>query len=233
MTDMSSTFGESESVTGSVILPGPNRTGNKAVVELGFSYNSVSGKLVVRLVELRQLTSASRNTSVQLRLLLLPDRKQRCKSKLRYINEDGSTVTMMETFVFSRIEPGELSSTGIRLRLYCSERLRRERLLGEAFVGLASLTLDHQREQSLLVALETKSGPFKVSLLVYYTSTNKLLLLLHLFFTCTISHGRKNSQHTSSNYFCKIFCIQPLSYSNARPPYFNFFFIFIFCLNKF
>jgi hypothetical protein len=164
MTDMSSTFGESESVTGSVILPGPNRIANKAVIEMGFSYNSVSGKLVVRLVELRQLTSASRNTSVQLRLLLLPDRKQRCKSKLRYTNEDGSTVSLMETFVFSRIEPGELSSTGIRLRLYCSERLRRERLLGEAFVGLASMTLDHQREQSILVALETKSGPFKVSL---------------------------------------------------------------------
>lgn len=162
MTDMSSTFGESESVTGSVILPGPNRTANKAMAEMGFSYNSASGKLVVRLVELRQLTSASRNTSIQLRLLLLPDRKQRCKSKLRYMNQDGSTVSLMETFVFNRIEPGELNSTGIRLRLYCSERLRRERLLGEAFVGLASMTLDHQREQSLLVALETKSGPFKV-----------------------------------------------------------------------
>jgi hypothetical protein len=206
MTDMSSTFGESESVTGSVILPGPNRTGNKAVAELGFSYNSVSGKLVVRLVELRQLTSASRNTSVQLRLLLLPDRKQRCKSKLRYINEDGSTVTMMETFVFSRIEPGELSSTGIRLRLYCSERLRRERLLGEAFVGLASLTLDHQREQSLLVALETKSGPFKVSLLVYYTSSQTANFF---FFFIPPSHvqvtdERIHSTHIFKLYFCKM-----------------------------
>lgn len=172
MTDMSSTFGESESVTGSVILPGPNRTANKAVAEMGFSYNSASGKLVVRLVELRQLTSASRNTSIQLRLLLLPDRKQRCKSKLRYMNQDGSTVSLMETFVFNRIEPGELNSTGIRLRLYCSERLRRERLLGEAFVGLASMTLDHQREQSLLVALETKSGPFKKSLAALGRSTS-------------------------------------------------------------
>lgn len=169
MTDMSSTFGESESVSGSVILSG-HTTGNKAVIELGFCYNSSTGKLVVRLVELRQLTSFGRNSSVQLRLLLLPDRKQRCKSKLRYVNDPNSsvsgnscsTVSMMETFVFSRIEPAELSSTGIRLRLYSSERLRRERLLGEAFVGLASLALDHQREQSLLVALETKSGPFKV-----------------------------------------------------------------------
>lgn len=193
MTDMSSTFGESESVTGSVILPGPNRIANKAVVEMGFSYNSVSGKLVVRLVELRQLTSASRNTSVQLRLLLLPDRKQRCKSKLRYTNEDGSTVSLMETFVFSRIEPGELSSTGIRLRLYCSERLRRERLLGEAFVGLASMTLDHQREQSILVALETKSGPFKVS---FHPSR---------LFT---SHGRKNW----SNFFS-------ISFRSRWPPW--------------
>jgi hypothetical protein len=195
---MSSTFGESESVTGSVILPGPNRIANKAVIEMGFSYNSVSGKLVVRLVELRQLTSASRNTSVQLRLLLLPDRKQRCKSKLRYTNEDGSTVSLMETFVFSRIEPGELSSTGIRLRLYCSERLRRERLLGEAFVGLASMTLDHQREQSLLVALETKSGPFKVS----------LDTTAHPSVHPSTSHGRKNW----SNFFF-------ISFRSHWPPW--------------
>lgn len=163
MTDMSSTFGESESVSGSVILPGS--ADNKAVIELGLVYNPSSGRLMVRLVELRQLTSAGRNSSVQLRLLLLPDRKQRCKSKMRFINDVGGTVPVMESFVFNRIEPAELNSTGLRLRLYSSERLRRERLLGEAFVGLASLTLDHQREQSVLVALETKNcPPFKVSI---------------------------------------------------------------------
>lgn len=166
MTDMSSTFGESESVSGSVILAG--HCNNKAICEMGFGYNSSTGKLVVRVIELRQLLCVGRNSSVQMRLLLLPDRKQRCKSKLRYVPDpigatiNAMSVSVMETFVFSRIEPAELSSTGIRLRLYCSERLRRERLLGEAFVGLASLTLDHQREQTIQVALETKSGPFKV-----------------------------------------------------------------------
>lgn len=163
MTDMSSTFGESESVSGSVILPGS--ADNKAVIELGFAYNPSTSRLIVRLVELRQLTSAGRNSSVQLRLLLLPDRKQRCKSKLRFINEVGGTVPVMETFIFNRIDQAELSSSGLRLRLYSSERLRRERLLGEAFVGLASLAVEHQREQSLLITLETKSGgPFKVRL---------------------------------------------------------------------
>ena len=51
---------------------------------------------------------------------------------------------------------------GLRFRLYTSERLRRERLLGEAFLGLASLALDLQREQQLVLPLESKHG-LKVS----------------------------------------------------------------------
>ena len=160
MTDMSSTFGESESISGSVILQQSGQQNNKIIVETGLAYNSTTGKLIVQLVELRQLLSCvGRNSSVQMRLLLLPDRKQRCKSKVRYVPDPiGATVmsvSVMETFVFSRIEPAELSSTGVRFRLYCSERLRRERLLGEAFVGLASLAL-LDREQLIQVALDTK-----------------------------------------------------------------------------
>ena len=52
---------------------------------------------------------------------------------------------------------GDLSKGGIRLRLYSSERLRRERLLGEALVGLASLALHLQRQHQLLVTLNSKS----------------------------------------------------------------------------
>ena len=45
----------------------------------------------------------------------------------------------------------------IRFRLYSTERLRRERLLGEALVSLARLSLDVQREQRLLVILDSKA----------------------------------------------------------------------------
>lgn len=60
---------------------------------------------------------------------------------------------------------GDLSSMAVRLRLYSNERLRRERLLGQAVVGLASLALDLQREQQLLVTLDSNKSsvvqPFK------------------------------------------------------------------------
>ncbi len=143
------------------------------------------------------MASASRNTAVQLRLLLLPDRKQRHRSKIRTVT--NGAVHLMETVIFSRIESGaspsfsrprfhwwknspssppcvpqvdgrrrrfcllllaggggedELHSAGLRLRLYTSERLRRERLLGEAYLGLGALDLT--REQQLVLPLVTK-----------------------------------------------------------------------------
>lgn len=126
MTDMSSTFGESESVLGGsvlnmassrmsmITLPSSVNCVDKPALELGLTYSPAAGKVAIRLIELRQLNAAgspgsagfNRNTSFQLRLLLLPERKQRHKTKLRYVSESGTTAPIGETFIFSRIEPG-------------------------------------------------------------------------------------------------------------------------------
>ena len=52
---------------------------------------------------------------------------------------------------------GDWSNLAIRFRLYSTERLRRERLLGEAQIALAPLALDIQHEQRLLVILDSKN----------------------------------------------------------------------------
>ncbi len=126
MTDMSSTFGESESVLGGSVLNMPGSLmaigGSKAILELGMTYSPAAGKMAVRLIELRQLNAATAagggpvnigrmsnsGTSFQLRLLLLPERKQRHKTKLRYVSESGTTAPIGETFIFNRIEPGTM-----------------------------------------------------------------------------------------------------------------------------
>ena len=63
-------------------------------------------------------------------------------------------------------DSAELASVGVRFRLYCSERLRRERLLGQAFVTLSTLLtmdgIDPSREQQLVVHLEPQYDSFKV-----------------------------------------------------------------------
>ena len=64
-------------------------------------------------------------------------------------------------------DSAELASVGVRFRLYCSERLRRERLLGQAFVTLSTLlmdgSIDASREQQLVVHLEPQyDSLFKV-----------------------------------------------------------------------
>lgn len=104
ITDMSSTFGESESVSqmSSTISPPSSRN---ALVDLALAYSPSACKLAVRIVEMRHL-QPPRNSPVQLRLLLLPDRKQRHKTKIRYVVD--SVVQLMETVIFNRIEPGKL-----------------------------------------------------------------------------------------------------------------------------
>ena len=105
ITDLSSTFGESESVSAmsSVTISSHTQKNGGSLVDLGLAYSSTACKLAVRIVELRNL-QPPRNSPVQLRLLLLPDRKQRYRCKIRYVLNTG--VQLMETVIFNRIEPG-------------------------------------------------------------------------------------------------------------------------------
>ena len=107
ITDVSSNFGESmesASVAGPMTLT-RSASCTKISVDISMVYNPMTGKLAVRIVELRNLNAAARlSNCVQLRLLLLPERKQRHKTKIRYVN--ATDVTVMDTVLFDRLQNG-------------------------------------------------------------------------------------------------------------------------------
>ncbi|KAK8740433.1 hypothetical protein OTU49_002906, partial [Cherax quadricarinatus] len=73
----------------------------------------------------------------QVRVLLLPARKQKHKTRIR----PGENPQFNEAFVFTKISPDEVQQFGVRLRLYGCERMRREKMVGEVIVPFASINL--------------------------------------------------------------------------------------------
>ena len=72
-----------------------------------------------------------------MRLVLLPTRRQKHKTRVR----TGTNPQYNEAFVFNKISPEEVQAMGVRLRLYACERLRREHLLGEVLVPFSNVNL--------------------------------------------------------------------------------------------
>lgn len=62
----------------------------------------------------------------------------------------------MESFLLHRVNPEDVNSMGIRLRLYGCERMRRERLIGEAIVSFANINLE--LENNLWLNLEPRAN---------------------------------------------------------------------------
>lgn len=86
----------------------------------------------------------------QVRLLMLPSKKQKHKTKIR----TGENPQFIECFLLHRVNPEEVNSMGLRIRVYGCERMRRERLIGESIVWFASIDLE--LETNLWLPLEPK-----------------------------------------------------------------------------
>lgn len=76
--------------------------------------------------------------NTQVRLLLLPNRKQKFKTKIR----SGDNPQFMESFIFNIIKHENLNKYSLRLRLYGCERLRRNKLLGEYILKFNSINIE-------------------------------------------------------------------------------------------
>ncbi|OXA60425.1 synaptotagmin-C isoform X2 [Folsomia candida] len=109
-------------------------------LEVALDYEAAARKMTVHVIQVRGVPPKDMGgaNNTQIRLVLLPDRKQKHKTKVR----PGEHPSFMETFVFSKVNPEDVSSLGIRFRLYGCERMRRERLLGECILGFGSLHLE-------------------------------------------------------------------------------------------
>ncbi|RUS86541.1 hypothetical protein EGW08_005680 [Elysia chlorotica] len=123
-------------------------------LEVSFLYDSVNTRMIVKVHQAREIPAKERGgaNTTQVRIMLLPSKKQRHKSKIK----DGENPVFEEKIYFNKIMPDEVQGMGLRFRLYGVERMRRERMIGESIVGFASLNLD--LETTHWVVLEPRSN---------------------------------------------------------------------------
>ncbi|XP_074662177.1 synaptotagmin-14-like [Tubulanus polymorphus] len=122
-------------------------------LEVTFLYDMEKAKMNITVGQAREIPSKDRGgaNSTQIRMLLLPTKKQRHKTKIK----NGENPDFHETFSF-KVPKDEVSNMGVRFRLYGCERMRRERMIGESVVGFASLNLDTETTHNL--TLEPRSN---------------------------------------------------------------------------
>ncbi|XP_062569887.1 synaptotagmin-16-like isoform X2 [Saccostrea cucullata] len=109
-------------------------------LEMTFKYDPNKAKMAITIHQAQDIPSKERGgaSSTQVRIMLLPTKKQRYKTKVK----TGENPVFNENFVFNKIPQEEVYEMGMRIRLYGMERMRRERMIGETIIGFASLNLD-------------------------------------------------------------------------------------------
>ncbi|ROT76984.1 Synaptotagmin-14, partial [Penaeus vannamei] len=95
-------------------------------IEAGFAYDLPTKTLTVHILQAKDV-----------RILLLPGRKQKHKTRIR----PGENPQFNEAFVFTKVNPEDVQQLGVRLRLYGCERMRREKMVGEVIVPFANINL--------------------------------------------------------------------------------------------
>ncbi|KAM7360109.1 synaptotagmin 14 isoform 1-T2 [Cochliomyia hominivorax] len=127
--------------------------GKSGSIEISLLYDAPMRKMTVHVLQARGLPTLGngQQTHTQVRLLMLPNKKQKHKTKIR----SGENPQYMESFLLHRVTPEEVNNMGLRVRLYGCERLRKERLIGEAYVSFA--TIDLELETNLWLPLEPRN----------------------------------------------------------------------------
>ncbi|CAB3248853.1 unnamed protein product [Arctia plantaginis] len=112
----------------------------RGTIELTILYDAPVRSMTVHILQARTLPQKTEGQILQsqVRVVLLPLKKQKYKSKIR----NGENPQYMESFVFHKINPEDVHGLGLRVRIYGCERMRRQRLLGEAGVYFATLNLE-------------------------------------------------------------------------------------------
>ncbi|XP_049877518.1 synaptotagmin-16 isoform X2 [Pectinophora gossypiella] len=122
----------------------------RGAVELTLLYDAPVRSMTVHVLQARALPPRPTGNMLQsqVRVVLLPLKKQKFKSKIR----NGENPQYMESFVLHKINPEDVHGLGLRVRVYGCERMRRQRLLGEAMVSFATLNLELENSLWLQLA---------------------------------------------------------------------------------
>lgn len=133
---------------------GSSNGGRNGTVEISLLYDAPMRKMTVHVIQARGIPSreGAQQTHTQVRLLMLPSKKQKHKTKIR----SGENPQFIESFLLHRVNPEEVNSMGLRVRVYGCERMRRERLIGESIVSFA--TIDLELETNLWLPLDPRSS---------------------------------------------------------------------------
>ncbi|XP_032238358.2 synaptotagmin-16 isoform X2 [Nematostella vectensis] len=109
-------------------------------IQISASYAPTAEKLSVTVVRAEDIPTKQRGgaSSVQVRIVILPTKKQRFKTKAK----PATNPNFHETFTFTRITQNELRNLCLRVRLYGHERIGKDKLLGESKIELTAFELD-------------------------------------------------------------------------------------------
>ena len=113
-------------------------------LQVSASYAPTAEKLAVTVLRAEDVPTKHRGgaSTVQVRVVLLPSKKQRFKTKAK----PATNPNFHETFTFSRVPQSDLHESGLRFRLYGHEKLTRDKLLGEMTVSLTEFDLEGDGE---------------------------------------------------------------------------------------
>ncbi|KFP85489.1 Synaptotagmin-16, partial [Acanthisitta chloris] len=119
-----------------------------------FHYNSSSQKLVVTILEARDIPDKDRSgvNTWQVHIVLMPGKKQRGKTSV----QRGPIPIFKDRITFSKLEPEELSTHAIRFRLYAVHKMIGEKMMGEQLFYLNNIT--QEEEMKVTLVLEPRSN---------------------------------------------------------------------------
>ncbi|XP_065541337.1 synaptotagmin-16 isoform X2 [Lathamus discolor] len=123
-------------------------------LDILFNYKASSQKLVVTVLEARDIPDKDRSgvNTWQVHTVLMPSKKQRGKTSV----QRGPIPVFKDKITFSKLEPEELSSHGIRFRLYAVHKLIGEKMMGEQLFYLSNIS--QEGEAKVTLVLEPRSN---------------------------------------------------------------------------
>lgn len=125
-------------------------------LQVAYAYDAPTKKLIVSVIQAQDIPCKDRGgaNQVYVRLLLLPHKKQRHKTKVK--SSTGSPI-FNESFTFTKIDPEDVMNLSVRFRVYGNERMRREHMIGESIVMFRCMK-PQQQETRLWLSLEPRSN---------------------------------------------------------------------------
>ncbi|XP_033100332.1 synaptotagmin-14-like [Anneissia japonica] len=147
----------------------PPTVGN---LEVAFSYSGEARRMNITVVKVSDIPAKDRGGpgSCRVRLALMPSKRQRAKTRIR----EGENPEFKELFRFTRLFPHELASTSMRFRLFGTEKMRKEQLIGECVTKFSSLNTNTTTTQTITIPILARSDTVSSGTSSPYSSSSDL-----------------------------------------------------------